>query len=146
MVEQQALRIRHGVEIPVGELTFHFTRSSGPGGQHVNKAATQAELCFDVARSPSLSEEQKRRALSKLHSYVSREGLLRLSCQSTRSQQQNREEAVERFVALMRAALEVPKARRRTRPSRASRERRIVGKQRRSALKRLRGRPADGDP
>ncbi len=135
--------IQPGVEIPVAELVFRFTRSGGPGGQHVNKAATQAELAFDVAGSPSLSAEQKQRLVSRLGAYVSTEGVLRITCQSTRSQAQNREEAVERFTALVRAALHVPKKRRRTRPSRASVQRRLAAKRRRSEVKRHRRAGAD---
>jgi len=138
---EQSLWIRRGVEIPLSELTLRFTRSSGPGGQHVNKAATQAELTFDVAASPSLTEEQKRRICRKLPSHVSSEGVLRLTCQSTRSQAQNREEAVERFRALLRGALHVPRPRKPTRPSRASKERRLEAKKRRSQVKRQRRPP-----
>jgi len=145
MSKPQTIRIRPGVEIPLAELVFRFTRSSGPGGQHVNKAATQVELSFDVAGSPSLSEEQKRRIASRLGGYVSKEGVLRLACQSTRSQAQNRREAVERFAELLRAALHVPKKRRPTRPSRASVERRLAAKRRRSELKRRRRGAANDD-
>jgi len=144
MAEERVVHIRRGVAIPLEELRFRFTRSSGPGGQHVNKAATQAELTFDVARSPSLSDEHRRRVLSRLGSYISQEGVLRLTCQSTRSQAQNRREAVERFQALLAGALRVAKARKRTRPTRASQERRLAAKRRRTQLKReRRSRPAD---
>jgi len=145
MADEQSIWIRRGVQIPVGELTLRFTRSSGPGGQHVNKAATQVELSFDVAASPSLSEDEKRRILSKLSSHVSKEGVLRLTCQSSRSQKQNREEALERFQALLRGALHVPKARRPTRPTRGSRERRIEAKRQRSQRKRQRQFRPNGD-
>lgn len=141
MAAERAVRIISGLEIPLGELRFAFTRSSGPGGQHVNKAATQAELTFDVAASPSLSAEQKQRILARLGAYASKEGVLRVTCQSTRSQAQNRQEAVERFAALLRAALHVPRPRRPTRPSRAAAERRLAAKRRRSDLKRHRRRP-----
>ena len=143
MDECRAVRIAGGVEIPLDELRFRFTRSSGPGGQHVNKAATQVELSFDVAGSPSLSEAQKERLAARLRSWVSKEGVLRVTCQSTRSQKQNREEAIERFAALVERALHVPKARRRTRPSRASVERRLAAKRRRGAVKRQRRQGAD---
>ncbi|MBM4040503.1 MAG: aminoacyl-tRNA hydrolase [Planctomycetes bacterium] len=143
MGEGRVVRITGGVAIPLGELCFAFTRSSGPGGQHVNKAATQAELAFDVARSPSLSDEQKRRIRARLGSWVSKEGVLRMTCQSTHSQAQNRQEAVERLAALLAQALHVPKKRRRTRPSRASVERRLAAKRRRGAVKRQRRQGAD---
>ncbi|HPD14146.1 MAG TPA: alternative ribosome rescue aminoacyl-tRNA hydrolase ArfB [Planctomycetota bacterium] len=135
--------IQPGVAIPLAELAFRFTRSSGPGGQHVNKAATQAELAFDVAGSPSLSAEQKQRLIGRLGGYVSKEGVLRITCQSSRSQAQNREEALERFAVLLRAALHVPRTRRRTRPPRAAAERRLAAKRRRSELKRGRGAARD---
>ena len=143
MDESGAVRITGGVQIPLDELRFRFTRSSGPGGQHVNKAATQVELTFDVAGSPSLSEGQKQRIVSRLGAYVSKEGLLRVTCQSSRSQKKNREEAVERFAALVARALHVPKARRRTRPSRGSVERRLAAKRQRGAVKRQRRQGAD---
>jgi len=143
MEERRAVRITGSVAIPLGELRFAFTRSGGPGGQHVNKAATQVELAFDVAGSPSLSAEQKERIRARLGSWLSKEGLMRLACQSTRSQAQNREEAVARFAALLRAALHVPKARRPTRPTRASGARRLEGKRHRSAIKRQRRPSAD---
>ena len=143
MDESGAVRITGGVQIPLDELRFRFTRSSGPGGQHVNKAATQVELTFDVAGSPSLSEGQKQRIVSRLGAYVSKEGELRVTCQSSRSQKKNREEAVERFAALVARALHVPKARRRTRPSRGSVERRLAAKRQRGAVKRQRRQGAD---
>ena len=127
----------------MAEVRFRFTRSSGPGGQHVNKAATQVELSFDVLGSASLSEAQKQRVAWRLGAYVNTEGVLRLACQSTRSQAQNREEAVERFAALLQGALHVPKARRRTHPSRASVERRLIAKRRRGEVKRRRHRAVD---
>ena len=146
MAQDTIVRVKRGVEIPLAELKFHFTRSGGPGGQHVNKAATQVELAFDVAGSPSLSPEQKARIASKLRSYVNQEGMLRLTCQSTRSQKQNREAAIERFEALLRNALHMPKPRRPTRPTRASQERRLAAKKRRSQRKRLRSFRPDDDP
>ncbi len=145
MDERRMVWIVGGLGIPLSELRFAFTRSSGPGGQHVNKAATQVELAFDLAGSPSLSGEQKERIAARLGGYVSREGVLRLACQSTRSQAQNREEAVERFAALLRAALHVPKPRRPTRPSRTSAFRRVAGKRHRSGIKRQRRQAADDD-
>jgi len=144
MKNLRAIHIGQGVSIPLSELRFQFVRSSGPGGQHVNKTATQVEAVFDVAGSPSLSDAQKLRARAALGSYISREGLLRLTCQSTRSQHRNREEVVARLAALLTRALQVPKRRRATRPTRSSVERRIQEKKRRAALKRQR-RPGRDD-
>jgi ribosome-associated protein len=132
------MHITDTVSIPMSELQFRFTRSSGPGGQHVNRSATQVELLFDVANSPSLNETQRRRVLRKLKSRIDKEGILHLVSQETRSQLRNREEVVERFQELMRDALHVPKRRRPTRPTRAARERRLEEKHRRSETKRSR--------
>jgi ribosome-associated protein len=138
------VHITNTVSIPISELQFRFARSSGPGGQHVNRSATQVELLFDVANSPSLSEAQRRRVLRRLKSRIDKEGVLHLVSQETRSQLRNREEVVERFQELMREALHVPKRRRPTRPSQAARERRLEEKSRRSEVKRDR-RPVQPD-
>lgn len=128
------------VEIPLAELRFHFVRSSGPGGQHVNKTATQVELTFDVLASPSLNDEQKARVLRRLASYIDKEGVLHLTSQATRSQLRNRQEVTARFRRLMADALRPPKKRRPTRPTAAARERRLKSKRERSEIKRGRGR------
>jgi len=138
------VHITDTLSIPMSELQFRFARSSGPGGQHVNRSATQVELLFDVANSPSLEETQRRRVLTKLESRLDKEGVLHLFSQETRSQLRNREEVVERFQELMRDALHVPKRRRPTRPTRAARERRLEEKRRRSEAKRDR-RPVQPD-
>jgi len=138
MAEERGIRVSRSVVIPLAELRFQFSRSGGPGGQHANKTATQAELTFDVKGSPSLTPEQKRRVLARLRGYASKEGVLRLTCQTTRSQAQNREEVVQRFQALLREALRQRKRRKRTKPTRASRERRLAAKKRRSGIKRMR--------
>jgi len=138
------VHITDTVSIPMSELHFRFARSSGPGGQHVNRSATQVELLFDVAGSPSLDETQRQRVLRKLRSRIDKEGILHLFSQETRSQLRNREEVVGRFQELMREALHVPKRRRPTRPTRGARERRLEGKRRRSETKRDR-RPVPPD-
>lgn len=129
--------------IPESELHLHFVRSSGPGGQHVNKSSTQVELSFDVVGSPSLNEAQKARLLDKLSSYIDKEGILHLTSQATRSQHQNRQEVIARFQQLVHAALRVPKKRRPTRPTAASHERRLKAKRERSQVKRIRRREDD---
>ena len=143
-MNESFVRITDTVSIPISELHFRFTRSSGPGGQHVNRSATQVELLFDVTNSPSLGEAQRQRVLRKLKSRVDKEGVLHLVSQETRSQLRNREEVVERFRELMRDALHVPKSRRPTRPSRAVRKRRLEKKRRRGETKRGR-RPVPPD-
>jgi len=143
-MDERIVHIIDTVSIPMSELQFRFARSSGPGGQHVNRSATQVELLFDVANSPSLEETQRRRVLTKLESRLDKEGVLHLFSQETRSQLRNREEVVERFQELMREALYVPKRRQPTRPTRAARERRLEEKRRRSEAKRER-RPVQPD-
>ena len=138
MLEENVLVINLAVRIPLAELRDQFVRSSGPGGQHVNRSATQVELTFDLVNSPSLSDEQKARARLALKSYVDKDSILHLASQTFRSQLQNREEVTARFVELMRRALVVPKKRRPTRPTAGSKERRLESKRRRSSVKRER--------
>ena len=139
MVDDEILRISGEVSIPRSELRFRFSRSSGPGGQHVQKSSTRVELLFDVASSPSLTDEQRARVVERLSGYVDSAGLLHLVAQSERSQWRNREEVVERFQALMRKALRPRKRRRSTRPTTASKEKRLRKKRLRSETKRRRG-------
>jgi len=143
-MDDQIITIDDRVQIPLSELDFRFSRSSGPGGQHVQKSSTRVELLFDVARSPSLDDEQRARVLSRLSGYVDTDGVLHLASQSERSQWRNRQEVVARFQELMRRALARRKRRRATTPTPASRERRLEGKKRRSQVKRQRG-PVEGD-
>jgi ribosome-associated protein len=126
--------------IPRSELEFRATRGGGPGGQHVNTSSTRIELWWDVASSPSLHEEQRRRVMERLSSKLDGSGRLRIVASEFRSQLQNRAAAEERFVKVVRRALAVAKPRRRTRPSRAAREARLQSKKRRSEVKRERGR------
>ena len=139
-MEQNQLVINSELAIPLSELQFHFVRSSGPGGQHVNRSATQVELTFDVANSPSLTEEQRQRVLLSLRNRIDSRGVLHITNQTLRSQHQNREEAMARFCELLRRALRTPRARRPTRPSAAARERRLTQKRERSEIKRSRWR------
>jgi ribosome-associated protein len=135
------IQVTETVAIPSTELHFQFSRSSGPGGQHVNRTASQVELTFDVLGSPSLNESQRARVLSKLKSYIDTRGILHLTSQTTRSQYRNRAEVVERFALLLQRALHVPKRRIPTKPSAAAEARRLVEKQRTSAIKQQRRRP-----
>lgn len=141
MTDETHLDINDQLSIPLAELRFRFTPSSGPGGQHANRSATRAELLFDVAASPSLSETQRERALAALETYIDGEGMLRLVSQASRSQAQNRQEVTARFQALMAQALRPRKRRRPTRVSRAERDRRQAEKRRQSEKKRLRKPP-----
>lgn len=135
------LPVSDAVSIPLAELRFRFSRSSGPGGQHVNRSATQVELLFDVTGSPSLSDEQRALVLRRLSGYIDTDGVLHLVSSSTRSQLRNREEVTLRFARLMERALRPSKPRRPTRPTGAARARRLEEKRRRSQAKRLRGAP-----
>ena len=135
------IQITETVAIPSTELHFQFSRSSGPGGQHVNRTASQVELTFDVLHSPSLDEVQRTRVLSKLKSYIDTRGVLHLTSQTTRSQHRNRAEVVERFMLLLQRALHVPRRRIPTKPSAAAEARRLAEKQRASVVKQQRRRP-----
>ena len=145
MADQPDLPVTDAVTIPMSELQFHFSRSGGPGGQHVNRAATQVELTFDVQQSASLNEAQRARVLGRLKSAIDSRGVLHLTCQTTRSQSRNRAEVTERFQRLLRQALHIPKPRRPTRPSRAAVERRMQEKRRVAGIKqeRRRQQPVD---
>jgi ribosome-associated protein len=140
------IAITSDVVIRADEISFAASRSSGPGGQNVNKVSTKVTVRFDVAASPSLTEEQKRRIRERLATRVSREGVLRVSSQRERSQSANRETATARLIELLREALAAPPPRRPTRVSRAARERRIAAKKLHGARKRDRAtRPAADD-
>jgi ribosome-associated protein len=140
MADGAALKITERLEIPLAELHFQFSRSGGPGGQHVNRSATQVELTFDVADCPSLTEAQRARILSGLQSYIDSRGTLHLSSQTTRSQHRNRAEVIERFQHLLRRALHVPKRRVPTRPPPYVKEQRLAEKRRTGAIKQGRAR------
>ena len=142
--DASSLRITETVSVPRAELDFRASRSGGPGGQHVNTSSTRVELVWDVANSPSLTEQQRARVLEKLSNRINAEGQLLLADSGSRSQHQNREAVVERFVQIVAEALHVPKRRKRTRPPKAAKERRLKAKKQRSEVKRLRG-PVDID-
>ena len=125
------------VLLPRSEIDFRFSRSSGPGGQHAQKSDTRVEASFDVEASSALTEAQKRRVLAKAGP------VLRAVAQDERSQWRNRELATERLVESLRRALKVERRRRPTKPTKASRERRLESKRRRGDTKRLRRPPPD---
>jgi ribosome-associated protein len=132
------IAIAPGVEIPESELEFIASRSGGPGGQNVNKVSSRVTLRFDLGRSSALSEEQRQRIRAKLSSRINKEGVLQVTSQRTRSQDLNRDDALERFAELLRAALREEKKRLKTRATRASQEERLREKKRRRVVKELR--------
>lgn len=141
MPETASLEVAFDLRLPLAELEFRASRSGGPGGQHVNTSSTRVELWWDVANSPTLSDEQRRRLLDRLATRLDGNGRLRVVAGGTRSQLRNREEATERLRQMVAAALVVPKARKRTRPSRAAKAGRLEDKRRRAAVKRDRKPP-----
>ncbi|MFV0625281.1 alternative ribosome rescue aminoacyl-tRNA hydrolase ArfB [Sphingomonas sp. ac-8] len=134
-----AIPITRSIRIDSDELVESFTRSSGPGGQHVNTTDSAVLLRFDVAASPNLPEAVKVRLAELAGSRMTREGVLILRSEGARSQLLNREEVRERLVALIRDATFVPRKRKPTKPSRAAKARRVDAKKGRSAVKAGRG-------
>ena len=126
------------VTIPISEIQLRFSRSSGPGGQHAQKTETRVEALFDVEASEALTDSQKARVTRKAGP------VLRAVAQDERSQARNRELALERLTETLREALRVERRRRPTKPSPASRERRLTQKRRRGETKQLRRKPEDG--
>jgi ribosome-associated protein len=135
-MERDRIRVTRTVVLPRNEIELRFSRSSGPGGQHANTAETRVEAVLDVTATTALTDAQRRRVLAKTGP------VLRAVSQEERSQLRNRELAVERLVEQLRQALRVERRRVATRPTAASRERRLESKKRRSATKKLR-RPPD---
>jgi ribosome-associated protein len=133
----ESIRVTRSVSLDRDEIELRVSRSSGPGGQHANTAETRVEAILDVEASSSLTDRQKQRVVGRVGP------VLRAVAQDERSQARNRELAVERLVTKLAAALRVERRRRPTRPTAASRERRLEAKRRRSAVKRNRATPAD---
>jgi ribosome-associated protein len=137
----EAVRVTATVVIPIAELRFAASRSSGPGGQHVNKTDTRVELRWDVGASAALTEAQRARIAERLAGRINRRGELVMTCSIERSQHRNRELLVERFTAVLREALARRRPRRPTAPTKGAAERRLEGKHLRSSVKRRRERP-----
>jgi ribosome-associated protein len=139
MDENALLNVDDVLFLPRSELTFRASRAGGPGGQHVNTSSTRVELVWNVAESPSPTDAQRARIQEKLANRINAAGELLLAEGGSRSQHQNREAVVDRLRELLSEALHVPKPRKKTRPPRASREKRLQSKRRRSEIKKMRG-------
>ena len=137
------IRITAEIAIDEREIEERFSRASGPGGQNVNKVSSAVELRFDIAHSPSLPEDTRSRLIALAGRRVTQDGVLVIRAERFRAQKQNRDDAVQRLCDLVRKAAIAPKPRRKTRPSRAAKQRRLETKQRRSTVKRLRGQRAE---
>jgi len=139
------IRITDHIALDESELVESFIRASGPGGQNVNKLSTAVQLRFDVRRSPSLTDEVRTRLERLAGRRLTRDGVLVITAQSHRTQERNRADALERLTELIRQAAVRPVPRRATKPTRASRRRRVDEKKRRGSIKALRGAKAPMD-
>jgi ribosome-associated protein len=138
------LRVTPEIAIDENELHEQFIQASGPGGQNVNKVATAVQLRFDVARSPSLPEAVRQRLTALAGRRMTAGGELVLTARTHRTQERNRDEARQRLIALIRQAAVAPKPRRPTRPTLASKQRRLDAKTVRAGIKRMRSKHVDG--
>jgi ribosome-associated protein len=139
------MRISPSIDIPDSELTERFLRADGPGGQHVNRTESAVELRFDVAQSPSLPEPVRARVLARHDRRLTDDGVMVIQARRFRDQARNRDDARERLLEIIRGSLAPPKKRVATKPTRASKERRLAGKKQRGVVKRNRGRPGSED-
>jgi ribosome-associated protein len=136
--EEDLVVINQDLAIPFSELQFRFSRSGGPGGQHVNRSETRVELIFNVRTSPSLTDDQRQRLLQRLRSRLDSNDVLHVVAAETRSQPENRSRSVARFQMIVAAALRRRRRRVPTAPSAASREKRLAAKRARSRVKQTR--------
>lgn len=139
------IQVNATITIPDSEITMTFVRSDGPGGQHVNKTSTAVQLRFDALHSPSLPEAVRRRLVHLAGHRLTSDGILIIDARRHRSQKQNRQDALDRLTSLLRKAAQPPRTRRPTKPSQASRRRRMETKRHRARIKRSRQTVRDHD-
>ncbi len=139
------ISMTRNISIDESELNFQFVRASGPGGQNVNKVSTAVQLRFDVGNSPSLPGDVRTRLIRLAGRRVTQEGILIIEARRERTQERNREDAIERLRELIREAAQKPKPRRKTKPSKAAKERRLESKKQRGKTKKMRSARLDAD-